>query len=292
MFNRRFILLPALLLALGHQVQAQIRVEMRMHRRLFIVYEPVMVTVGITNLSGHDLALKDVDGQKWFSFQVTGEQGRIIPPLDLDYHLQPLTIPAGETVKRSLNLASLYGVQEFGTYHFKASVYSADTQQYYSSQSGEFEITDGKLMWQQTVGVPAGMPGAGSNRTISLLTHRTEKENMLYIRVEDKEGGVVYTTNPLGRVLLSFDPQIVLDKWNRVHVLQLVGAKTYVYSKIGLNGEWGGQTVYNTVTTRPVLRKKADGSVAVVGGQPDIPVAPAVPSEPKLSDRPPGLPKS
>ena len=294
MYHRRFILLFALCFALAQQLHAQIKVDMRIGRRLYIAYEPIMVTVAIANLSGHDITLTDADAQKWFSFQITTNDSRIVPPLDLDYHLTPLTIGAGQSVKRSLNLASLYGVQEFGTYHVKASVYSTEMQKYFSSPEDEFEITEGKLFWQQTVGVPAGVPGAGSFRTISLLTYQMMKDNMLYIRVEDKDAGLVYTTNQLGRLLTSFDPQIELDKANQIHVLQLIGPKSYIYSRIGLNGEWLGQLSYNAVMSKPVLKKRADGSVVVVGGQLDAPVVPApgAPAAPKLSDRPPGLPKS
>jgi len=291
MSYRRIIILLALFMAAGQQLHAQIKVDMRIDRRLYIAYEPIMVTVSIANLSGHDVTLDDADGQKWFSFQITGEEERIIPPFDLNYHLHPLTIPAGQTVKRSLNLAALYGVQEFGTYHVKASIYSSEMQKYFSSPGDEFEITEGKLFWQQTVGVPAGLPGAGGSRTISLLTQRMEKENMLYIRVEDKDGGLVYTTNPLGRVLSSYTPQIELDKQNLIHVLQLIGPKSYVYSRIGLNGEWLGQLSYNAVASRPVLKKMPDGTVVVRGGQVDQPVSTGTDSVPKLSDRPPGLPK-
>ena len=289
--SRRHLILFLLLLAAGRQLHAQIKVDMHISRRLYIVYEPIIVNVSITNLSGHELELRDADAQKWFSFQVTTGDGRIVPPVDLGYHLQPLTIHAGATVRRSLNLTTLYGVQEFGLYRIKASVYSTEVQRYFSSQKSDIEITDGKVIWQQTVGVPEGAPGAGSYRTISLLTHRREKDNMLYVRVEDKDGGVVYTTNPLGRVLLSNEPQIELDKTNQIHVLQMIGAKTYVYSKIGLNGEWLGQLSYNAVTTRPTLKKSVKGEVRIVGGQVDVPVPPNSPSEPKLSDRPPGLPK-
>lgn len=285
---RRYFVVFAVLLALGQQLHAQVRVEMSMKRRLYLVYEPIIVTVSITNLSGHDLTLDDADSQKWFSFQVTAGDGRIVPPSDLDYHLDPLRIPMGETVKRSLNLTTLYAVQEFGLYRVKASVYSSETQKYYSSASTDLEITDGKLIWEQTVGVP----GQKGNRTISLLTFRMEKDNMLYIRVQDKDAGLVYTTNQLGRVLLTYEPEVQLDRENQIHVLQLVGPRTYVYSRIGLNGEWLGQLVYNVVTTRPTFKKTKDGGVTIIGGQPDVPVAPDTPSEPKLSDRPPGFPKS
>ena len=82
-------------LPLGNRFCAQIKVDMRIGRRLYIAYEPIMVTVAITNLSGHEIMLTDADGQKWFSFQVTADEDRIIPPLDLDYHLASPDDPAG-----------------------------------------------------------------------------------------------------------------------------------------------------------------------------------------------------
>lgn len=290
---RRLFLLLVLLFAAGEQLHAQIKVDMSIGRRLYIVYEPIVVTVSITNLSGHDLTLQDADGQKWFGFEISTDNDRIVPPSDLKYEVAPLRIEAGQTVKRNLNLASLYPVQEFGLYHVKASVYLAEMQRYFSSQIGSFEITEGRLIWQQTVGVPAGAQGAGGYRTLSLLTFRREKDNMLYVRVEDKDGGIVYLTSPVGRVLFSVDPQIELDKSNQLHVLQMIGAKSYLYTRVGLNGEWFGQVAYNAVNSKPVLKRQADGAVAVAGGQIDLPVTqpPGAPGAPKLSDRPPGLPK-
>jgi hypothetical protein len=113
---------------------------------------------------------------------------------------------------------------------------------------------------------------------------------MLYVRVQDDDAGKVYITSPLGRLLLSNDPDIKLDKDNQIHVLQLVGAKTYVYTRIGLNGEWQGQLTYNSVTTTPILKKDAQGEVFVQGGKLDAPVNPTAPGVPKISDRPPGFP--
>jgi hypothetical protein len=46
---------------------------------------------------------------------------------------------------------------------------------------------------------------------------------------------------------------------------------------------------YFAVTSRPMLKKKPDGHVAVAGGEADVPV-PAGANVPKLSDRPQGMP--
>lgn len=293
MQKRRALIFLATLLGLLPGLYSQIQVEMNIPRRLYIAYEPIIITVGITNLTGRDITLQDIDSQKWFSFQVNTADDRIVPPLDLNYKLSPLTIAAGETVKRQLNLTPLYAVHEFGVYHIKASVYFGDARKYYSSTSNSFEVTEGKLVYHQTVGVPEGQEGAGTSREISLLTHRDEKYNILYIRVEDRENGLVYITAPLGRILLSYDPQVALDKKNQIHILHLYGPRAYVYTRIGLNGEWLGQANYNVVKEQPTFKKMPDGSVAVLGGKLDVPVAQSAsaPATPKLSDRPPGLPK-
>jgi hypothetical protein len=293
MQKRRALIFLATLLGLLPGLYSQIQVEMRIPRRLYIAYEPIIVTVGITNLSGRDITLQDIDSQKWFGFQVNTADDRIVPPLDLNYKLSPLTIAAGETVKRQLNLTALYAVHEFGVYHIKASVYFGETRKYYNSTDNSFDVTEGKLVYHQTVGVPPGQEGAGTSREISLLTHRDEKYNILYIRVEDRENGLVYITAPLGRILLSYDPQVALDKKNQIHILHLYGPRAYVYTRIGLNGEWLGQANYNVVKSQPTFKKMPDGSVAILGGKLDVPANPAAnaTAAPKLSDRPPGLPK-
>lgn len=292
MTRARLPLFLFLLLSCVPALEAQIKVDLKIPRRLFIVYEPIIATVAVTNLTGRDIVLQDKGENRWFSFQVMTADDRPVPPLDLNYQLEPLPIAAGQTVKRSVNLTSLYAIRDFGLHRVRANIYFADLDRYFSSPVDNVDLTEGKLIWQQTVGVPEGKAGAGEYRTLSLLTHRQMKDNMLYARVEDKEGGIVYTTCQLGRVLTAYEPQVLLDEQNQISVLQLVGPKTYLLSRVGVNGEWLGQRTYNEVKTRPHLRKSPAGAVQIVGGQLDVPVMrpEGAPPLPKLSDRPPGFP--
>jgi hypothetical protein len=282
------------LLIIATSAHAQIQVDLKFKRRLFIAYEPVMATVTITNLTGRTITLRDIDEHKWFAFQVATAEGRLIPPRDPDYSLEPLEIEQGQTVKRRVNLNTLYPISDFGSYRVQASVYFAPLKRYFSSSPHLVEVTEGKLIWQQTAGVPEGH-GEGY-RLITLLTHRLSRENMLYVRVQDRERGIVYATYPLGRVVMAQQPQAELDRQNRLHVLQMIGPRTYVLSRIGLNGEWLGQQIYTAPKSRPELRKVADGGIEVVGGQVEIRAAQPVEQAddadgvPKLSDRPPGFP--
>ncbi len=272
--------------------QAQVQVDIAMKRSLFIVYEPILVTVTITNLSGKELLLVDNPQHTWFGFQVETLDGRPLPPVGGTYLNEPIALGSGQKISRTVNLTPLFPIGEFGSYRIKANVFVAESNRYFSSPSLNIEITDGKVLWNKTVGVPEGEPGAGSTRTISLLAHRLPQSNYLYLRIEDKPNGVIYCTHQLGRFLSFGEPDILLDQANQIHILQNSAPKTFIYTKVGLNGKVLGQKTYNEFSTRPGLRRVVDGSVAIVGGQVYDPVA-AEAERQKISsigDRPVPLP--
>jgi hypothetical protein len=182
-------------------------------------------------------------------------------------------------------------VHDFGSYHVRANVYFADLNKFFYSPAKVFQVSDARPIWQKTVGVPEGMPGAGELRTYSLLSNRFPDHTSLYVRVENKNLGVVHTTYSLGRIIAYDEPQAELDRANQLHVLHCAAPRTWAYSHIGLNGELLAHSTFMETKTRPRLRHVADGAVAVNGGRLDLPIAqsPRSPA-PKLSARPPAIP--
>src|SRR4029453_3088554 len=87
--------------------EAQIQVELKFKRLQYIGYEPVMATLGITNLAGRDVDLHDTDGQAWFGFEVTGSEGQPIAPPAPGSPQTPLRIEAGQKVTQRIDLAAL-----------------------------------------------------------------------------------------------------------------------------------------------------------------------------------------
>src|SRR5436309_13031476 len=75
---RRILAGYALLLLGTFSAQAQIQVDIKLPRLQYIAYEPVVATVGITNLAGRDIELRDNDEQAWFGFEVSGSEGQPI----------------------------------------------------------------------------------------------------------------------------------------------------------------------------------------------------------------------
>jgi len=272
--------------------QAQIQVDLKFKRLQYIAYEPVVATLGITNLAGRDVDLHDADGQPCFGFEVTGNESQPIPPIPKDSAQPPLQIKAGEKVTQRINLAPLYPVQDFGTYHVRAHIYFADLGKFFYSGSKVFEVTDARPIWQKTVGIPDGVSAPGSVRTYSLLTNRFPDHTSLYVRVQDKDNGIVYATYSLGRTIAFEEPQAEIDRANQLHVLHCAAPRSWAYSRIGLNGELLAHSSFMETKTRPHLFQAADGEVAVRGGMIEAPAAQTVGEKaPKLSERPTGMPK-
>jgi hypothetical protein len=291
--HRIFLLIAACLFAALTPARAQITVEIHLKERLYILHEAVLATVTITNQTGRDITLADTPQGQWFSFQITGEGDHFIAPRNPDYHLPPLDVRAGESLKRTVNLNELYALGDYGIYSVRANIFYAPVDKYFSSKPTHIELTEGRVMWRQSAGVPDGAKGAGQTHLFTVLAHQRGEQNLLYVRVEDKDNGTVFCTSPLGRMIDGVPPQMQFDSANNLYVLQLIGQKAYVLSKIGVNGEFVGQSHYSAPKTRPYLRKQADGALQLVGGVRENPIAQA-PADgqplPKLSDRPAGLP--
>jgi hypothetical protein len=276
--------------------EAQIQVDLKFKRLQYIAYEPVTATLGITNLAGRDVDLHDSDGQAWFGFEVTGSEGQPIAPTATDSTQAPLRIEAGQKVTQRIDLAALYSVHDFGTYHVRAHIYFADLGKFFYSSSRVFEVTDARPIWQQTVGIPDGVAAPGDARTYSLLSNRFPDHTSLYVRVQDRDTGIVYATYSLGRSIAFEQPQAEIDRANRLHVLHCAAPRAWTYSRVGLNGELLGHSSFMETKTRPRLVRSATGEVAVQGGVIEAPAAQTktprdTAPRPKLSDRPPGMPK-
>lgn len=277
----------AMMLFSASFLSAQITVDLSIKRTIFVAYEPLLATVRITNLTGARLLLADVQSKKWFGFQIETLDGRPIPPSDPDYEIAPIQIEPGDSVTRTVNLTQLYPLGDLGSYRIRASVYAAELSSYFTSPPLTVEITEGRLIWQQTVGVPGGAGLAGSTRTINLLTHRLADKTDLYLRIEDRQAGVIYCTHRLGDCISFGKPEIQLDAENVIHVLQNNIPREFIYSKVGLNGKILERLTYSAPKERPQLFRDTNGIVAVRGGIPYDPKASPTPTViPKLSDRP------
>jgi len=289
-----FALLLALVFALAPTARAQLQVDVSLKRSLYLAYEPLIVNVSITNLTGNSLNLRDSDKSHWFGFQIETLEGRPIPPRESRHSNPPLLLQPGEKLTRAVNLAPLFPIAEFGGYRLRAAIRVPSLNRTFTSPPLNFEITEGRKIHQKTVGVPTNQPGGGGTREITLLTHRLPSSTQLYLRIVDPSRNVVLCTHRLGRLVSYGTPEIVLDRENRIHILQNTAPKAFLYSHIGLNGEVLERKTYLQNLKRPSLVVTSDRRVAVAGATEFDPEAAREreKSTPSVSDRPVPLPDS
>src|SRR4029078_2536515 len=97
----------------------------------------------------------------------------------------------GTRVAGKIDLTPLYPVNEFGAYHVRSNIYFADLGKFFYSSTRVFEVTGARPIWRQTVGVPGGAGASGDVRAYSLMTNRFPDDASLYVRVQNKDTGVV-----------------------------------------------------------------------------------------------------
>lgn len=271
--------------------RAQLDVGLEMKRHIFLRGEPIEVTVAIRNLAGKDIILRDVAQHQWFGFEITRGDDSPVGPLSPDYRNDPLVILSGDSVRHKVDLLKLYPLTTYGTYKVRAAIYFPETGKFLTSGPLRIDVSDGRKIWSQTVGVPASKDGAGGYRQMTLLAFQQPKENTLYARVEDEATGDILGAYPLGRLVGGSGPTTEFDADNTLHVFHLVGPSQYHLSKIGVNGEWLGQTLYSSAKGRATVRRKPDGRMVIVGATRVNETPAGAPPVPKLSDRPMALPR-
>jgi hypothetical protein len=270
----------------------QIQVDLKFPRLQYIAYEPVVANLTITNLAGRDVDLQDNSTHSWFGFEVSAGEGQSIPQIS-KIATAPLSVAAGQRVTRKINLTPLYGVHDFGTYRVRAHIYFGDLNKFFYSTTRVFEVTEARPIWQKTVGVPEEGNAPGNARTYSLMTNRFPDHTSLYVRVEDKDSGMVFATYSLGRIIAFDQPQAEFDRSNQLHVLYCAAPRMWSYARVGLNGELVSRASFAETKSRPRLVHSNDGVIKVAGGMMDTTVTQASrDTAPKLSARPANPPNS
>ncbi len=274
-------------------LDAQIRIALKPSRSTFILHEPLEISLQLTNLSGRPIFLRDSPDAPWLSFSVENvDTKRIASSVRSRPAEDPLLLENGQTLEHTIDLRNYHFVETRGIHQIVALVYVAEFEKMFSSNRQFITISEGRKVWAQT----SGVPGRGEVREFSLLNCQIDNVDRLYLRVKNPDTGSVLVTRPIGPVMGFGEPEADVDTESRLHVLTLIGPNTYVHYLFDADGRQLDRVVYRSAATRPSLRRTAAGQISVAGGFADIPkaqpAAAATKAPARLSDRPPGMPKS
>ena len=283
--------LVCLLLLLATSAHAQFGISVSLPRSTFMALEAIPATVTIANRSGADVVLGGPGRSSWLSFEMTDSAGHPLAPIEVSAE-DMVQIPAGGTVQRKIVVTDAFAPTEIGNYALTARVLHPPTQQFYGSNRARFAITDAKPIWEQSFGVPDGYRNVGKICRYALSIFREAEQTSLYFRLIDDQTGMRMQTYALGPISMIYDPQITVDRENRLQVLFLAMPKLYTHVIVKPDGSLFKRGYYReTEAGRPQMVSTATGETKVLGGEYMDPSKPAATgkSRRKVSERPPGL---
>ncbi|MFT5468067.1 MAG: hypothetical protein ACI8UO_003175 [Verrucomicrobiales bacterium] len=279
--------------------EAQINVKLEATKRTYVAHEPIEVVLSITNRAGRDVILGpptnelgQKTGTSWLRFDIHNNNGHLVSPKRNAVY-EPVVIPAGQTLQRKFAINQTHPMSQQGVYRVTASAYFPNLKRYFRTAELNVNVSDGREIWRQVVGVPAGYSGEGSYRRYTLMTFSSGAKKELYFRIHDEKSGAVRATYSLGAVILVRNPEARIDQSNRLHVLHMIAPRTYAHTVLQVDGKIASRDIYREDARRPQLAPSGVGDVVVVNGVPES-EANASPLDAdirRLSERPKGLPR-
>ncbi|MBE7495080.1 MAG: hypothetical protein HS117_09055 [Verrucomicrobiaceae bacterium] len=281
-----------LLLLLTMPALGQYASNLALHKTNFLIGESVLATLTITNRSGADVIVGGVGSRPWLQFQFQTAEGQQLPPVSVGAREQ-ITLRAGATSRHVVEIEGASSTSSVGTYYTTASIYHPLSGQYYATNRARIVVTDAKPMFDEAFGVPQGYPNAGRARRYQAIIFRDVDSIQFYTRIVDERTREYLATQYLGPIAASLQPQITIDRQNKLQVLFMAQQRVFCHTTINPDGKLARRTYYLNEEggTRPTLVTTPKG-VAVVGGRAFDPANPPKDANSgirKVSERPKGL---
>jgi hypothetical protein len=274
-------------IALAGLASAQLSTSLRLTKKQYLAGEPVIAVVTLTNHAGRELTFTSDGRTQWLDFMLKDSRGESVTPKGRAI-FGKMTIRAGESLAREVDLAQHFQLSEPGNFSTSALVHMpGSTVEGASTGRVLFTQSPGVPYWSQKVGIPGK---AGLTREFSLLNFSGDEKAQIYAKIIDGRTGQNVRTFLLGDVLMLRKPLATVDRQQRMHVMFLATPTMWVHYQIDTDGKVVERQIHQRGSQGdPQLLTFADGSVRVANSIPyDQKAATEAKAKiRKASDRPP-----
>lgn len=257
----RTLRLLFLALASTGVASAQLSATLSIPKTQYVAGEPVVVVVTVTNHAGQILTFSGDARTPWLDFIVKDRHGESVTPKGRSV-FGKMTIRAGESLSREVDLAQCFQLSEPGNFSVSALVHMpGDATGGASTNRVLFNQSPGSPYWTQKVGIP-GKPG--QTREFRLLNFSGDEKSQIYAQVVDNRTGNNVRTFLLGDVLMLRKPLVTVDRLQRMHVLFLATPTMWVHCQVDSDGKLVDRQIHQRGTQGdPQLMTFGDGTVRV-----------------------------
>ncbi|MBP7275537.1 MAG: hypothetical protein KBA51_04975 [Kiritimatiellae bacterium] len=280
----------------GHlAASAQVFVDLKIPSTLLLEMEPAVVTVTLRNQTGDSFALGGTNQTNQLHLDIQRGSGSFVPPTGEPIVPDEVLVPARGTRTFELNMPQLYQVRHSGPYAIAARLALGEDR--YVSERFLFDVVPGF----EIARMEARTRGTEPRRMVFMLkVLARDREEQLFIRFDEPQSGLCHGVYSLGSVIRMFEPRMMVDHDNRVHVLHQSAPQRFTHSVFELDGAPVSVKYYGGRVSDARMEMDEDGVVEILGvvpyqGDPSIaPLrsaarvwAPAPPPPPPPRRRPP-----
>ncbi len=279
--------LLVLFIAFPGLANAQLSTSLKLSKKQYLAGEPVIAVVTITNHAGRELTFASDGRTQWLDFMLKDSHGESVTSKGRTL-FGKMTIRAGESMAREVDLAQHFQLSEPGNFSVGALVHMPGSKVEGSSTSRVlFTQSPGVPYWSQKVGIPGK---SGMTREFRILNFSGDEKAQVYAQIIDGRTGQNVRTFLLGDVLMLRKPLATVDRQQRMHVMFLATPTMWVHYQIDTDGKVAERQIHQRGSQGdPQLLTFADGTVRVANSIPYDPKAAAEAKAKirKASDRPP-----
>lgn len=263
-----------LCLACAGSGMAQVKLELLLDQRQYLLKEPLELGIRLVNQSGQTLT---IPGTNWLSLTVEDRDKFVVKTLAEMPAPQPVTIESTFMATQWIDIGDAFDFRENMSYQLNARVRIEQWGEDVYSKPVNFEIIKGTVLWHQQFGVPSEPGSPPQMRKYILQQANYLNELQLYVRVTDLTERIIFKARRLAPMLLISQPEAQIDGLNRLHVLTQFGMRQFMHLCVDAGGDLLLRNTYEASGgVRPVLKTTEAGGVFVKGGlrllrQDDIP---------------------
>lgn len=256
-------LLTVVVLGWGAAARGQIEVDCRLSRTRALLYEPIVATIRVVNNTGAPLRVGGEEAEARVGLDVEQTPGVPVGLTGESFPLETLVLGPGESRTFTVDLLATYKIRSTGPYTVRARVEWGEIA--FCSTKVFLDVLPGFEVGRLTLGVPGG---GRQTRTFSLRTLTRDREERLFLRVDDDVSGRILGVFELGRVVRQFKPQVEADPRGNVHILYQSSPWRFTHVEITRDGVPVDIKDFPAYRSEVRLQKTADGQLEVRGMEP------------------------